>query len=250
MDIAQTLSFLAIATVAAYVQTLTGFAFGLIVMGSVGLSGVMPLPDAAVVVSVLTLANASQMLVHGWRHVMRRELLLVTLGSLPALAVGYAVLDHLAGNGIALLRVLLGAVILVSAVQLVRPPPPERELSSRRSFLFFGSLSGLMGGLFSTSGPPLVHHFYRQPLDTATVRETLVTVFAVNALVRLLLVGANGSFPPSEDWPAFLALPLVVAGTRLARRLPPPLSPRGFRAVVFVLLALSGLALALPPLAR
>ena len=40
-------AFLFIAGVAAYVQTITGFAFGLITMGGVGLTGLLSLPDAA-----------------------------------------------------------------------------------------------------------------------------------------------------------------------------------------------------------
>ena len=50
-------------------QNLTGFAFGLITMGGVGLTGLLSLPDAAMLVSVLTLVNATQMLFKGWRDV-------------------------------------------------------------------------------------------------------------------------------------------------------------------------------------
>ena len=58
---------LTIAAFAAYTQTLTGFALGLIMMGGVGLSGVIALPDAAVLVSILVIVNAVQVLAKGWR---------------------------------------------------------------------------------------------------------------------------------------------------------------------------------------
>ena len=70
------IGFVLMAGVAAYVQTLTGFAFGLLLMGGVGLTAVMPLRDAAVVTGVLTLVNAAIMMTKGWRHVMRAELVL------------------------------------------------------------------------------------------------------------------------------------------------------------------------------
>jgi len=69
MDLGDLLGLTVLAAVAAYAQTLTGFAFGLILMGGVGLSGLVPLPDAAVLVSILVLVNALQVLARGWREV-------------------------------------------------------------------------------------------------------------------------------------------------------------------------------------
>ena len=92
-------AFLALAGVAAYVQTVTGFAFGLVMMGFIALFGLLPLPDAAVVVGILSLVNTTQMVLHGgWRHVARHALRLVLLASLPTLVVGYVVLEWLADS--------------------------------------------------------------------------------------------------------------------------------------------------------
>lgn len=238
--------FVLMAGVAAYVQTLTGFAFGLLLMGGVGLSAVMPLRDAAVVTGVLTLVNAAIMMTKGWRHVMRGELVLVLCSSLPTLVGGYFLLDHLASNGLVYLRIILGVVIIISALQLVFQPKREEREASRSSFVFYGAFSGIMSGLFSTSGPPLVYHFYRQPLPIAAIRETLVAIFSLNALLRLAVVIGDGTFPERRYWPAFLAIITVSAGTQMARRLPLPLSPRTLKLIVFLLLCASGASLALP----
>ncbi|KAA0697142.1 sulfite exporter TauE/SafE family protein [Neorhizobium sp. P12A] len=246
MTSSEIISFVLMAGVAAYVQTLTGFAFGLLLMGGVGLTAVMPLRDAAVVTGVLTLVNATIMMTKGWRDVLRAELVLVLFASLPTLVGGYFLLDHLATNGLVYLRIILGAVIIISALQLVMPPKKEEKEATKSSFVFFGAFSGIMSGLFSTSGPPLVYHFYRQPLPIAAIRETLVAIFAINALIRLLVVIADGTFPKPVYWPAFLAVATVAAGTQMARRLPLPLSPRVLRLIVFLLLCASGASLALP----
>ena len=52
------LIFWAIAALAAWVQTLTGFALGLILMGATGALGLMPVPQAAAITSLLVLVNA------------------------------------------------------------------------------------------------------------------------------------------------------------------------------------------------
>ena len=77
---------LCLAAVAAYTQTLTGFALGLILMSGVGLTGVIALPDAAVLVSCLTFVNAVLVLAKGWRDVALRQFVPIIVSSLARLA--------------------------------------------------------------------------------------------------------------------------------------------------------------------
>jgi uncharacterized membrane protein YfcA len=250
MSLAALMGFLLLAGAAAYAQTLTGFAFGLITMSGIGLTGLLSLPDAAMLVSVLTLVNAGQMLLKGWRYVAWRELLLVTAASVPAIFAGYALLDWLAGTRADALRLILGLAVILSSLQLARQPEPLARLSGDASFLFFGALAGVMGGMFSTAGPPLVYHFYRQPMALRMVRETLVTVFALNAVFRIGLVAAAGDLPSPSTLLGLLAIPAVMAATFAARRWPPPLPPAVLRRLVFALLFLSGVSLGAPAVLR
>ena len=92
------IGFLLLTGIAAYAQTLTGFAFGLITMGGVGLSGLLSLPDAAMLVSLLTLVNATQMLLKGWRDVAWREFgLVMVTTSMGISAAGWTVRPYCAG---------------------------------------------------------------------------------------------------------------------------------------------------------
>lgn len=250
MTVAGLLGLLALAAVASYMQTLTGFAMGLVLMGGIGLTGILHLPDAAVLVSVLTLSNAVQVLAKGWRDVAWTEFRLVVVSSIVTLFVGYGLLEFLAGASLDWVRLILGVVIIASSLQLLFRPQPLARRSPAPSFVAFGAVAGLMGGLFSTSGPPLVYHLYRQPLTHASVRETLVLVFAVNAAVRLGTVAAAGNLPPLSTWWALAALPVVAGSTFLARRWPPPVSPLTLRRVAFGLLLLSGASLGLPALLK
>ncbi|MFD9901786.1 TSUP family transporter [Mesorhizobium sp. UC22_110] len=239
--------FVGFAAVAAYVQTLTGFAFGLVMMGAVALVGLLPLPDAAAMVGMLTLVNATQMLVQGgWREVAPRELRLILVASLPSLFVGYALLEWLADTRADLLKIGLGLVIMLSSLQLAVRPAGLEKRSSDASFVGFGVISGLMSGLFATGGPPLVYHLFRQPLSHARIRETLVTAFGVAQAVRLVVVVASGNMPSMSPVALVLAIPTVMLMTYAARRWPPSLSQQAMRRIVFVLLFLSGLSLALP----
>jgi len=244
------IGFLVLAGAAAYAQTLTGFAFGLITMGGVGLTGLLPLPDAAMIVSVLTLTNAAQMLLKGWRDVAWREFGFVMAASIPMVFVGYWLLEWLAGTQADALRLVLGLVIIVSSLQLLRRPEPLAKQSGDGSFVAVGAIAGLMGGMFSTAGPPLVYHFYRQPMTLVTVRETLVTVFALNAVFRIGLVVLSGNLPSGSTLTGLFAIPVVLAMTYAARRWPPPVAATTMRRIVFVLLFLSGVSLGAPAVAH
>jgi uncharacterized membrane protein YfcA len=250
MSPSELIGFLVLVGAAAYAQTLTGFAFGLITMGGVGLTGLLSLPDAAMIVSVLTLVNATQMLLKGWRDVAWREFAFVMASSVPLLFVGYWLLEWLAGTRADLLRLVLGLVIIVSSLQLARKPEPLATRSRDGTFFFFGGIAGLMGGMFSTAGPPLVYHFYRQPMPLVVIRETLVTVFALNAVFRIGLVLGSGNLPAGSNLTALFAIPMVMGATYAARRWPPPIPPATMRTIVFVLLFLSGVSLGMPAALR
>jgi uncharacterized protein len=73
-----------------------------------------------------------------------------------------------------------------------------------------------------------------------------VTVFALNALVRIGLVVVSGDLPLGSTWSGLFAVPIVMAATHAARRWPPPLSPATMRRIVFILLFLSGVSLGVP----
>ncbi len=250
MSTAELIAFLSVTAVAAYLQTVTGFAFGLVTMAGVALIGALPLPEAAAFVGLLTLTNASQMLTTGgWKQVARRLWIIIVLSSLPALAVGYLLLEWLADTRVQALKLLLGGVTMLSSLQLALPSKGPQMASGPLKTVIVGALSGLMGGLFSTAGPPLVYHLYRQPLPISMIRATLVAVFGLNAILRLALVVLSGNIPNAAYWPCLLAVPVVIGATVLAQRFPPPLSPPAFRRVVFCLLFLSGASLGLPALA-
>ncbi|MFZ3206718.1 MAG: TSUP family transporter [Pseudomonas sp.] len=230
----------ALATVA---QSLTGFAFGLILLGLVATLQVVPLAEVAVVISILTLGNAMGTLGGPKPQLDRAVLLPVLLSSLLGVSLGIWGLGALDDMQVAWLRLLLGGVIIAGSLMLVVQSKPRAQLSGQPSFWLAGGLCGLLNGLFSSGGPPIVYHLYRQPLGYEVIRNTLITVFAANAAARLGLVMAQGQLSLSTLWLSAEALPLVLLVSWLVRRYPPKLSLRAVRWLVFVLMALAGLSL-------
>ena len=246
MSIYQHLLFLACVALATYAQTMTGFAFGLVLLGLSGVFQLASVSEVANVVSVLSLVNAAVTLARAKPQVNWSLLTPAAISSLAGVAVGVAALTWISGSMAVLLQLLLGITILACAILLVARSQPLAQLSSRASCMFFGGVSGVLGGLFSSAGPPMVYHLYRQPLPLATIRNSLLILFSLNATVRLALVTGQGAFMASSFWLSLQALPVVIGVTWMARRYSTENSMKTVKRMVFVLLLAAGLGLIVP----
>jgi uncharacterized membrane protein YfcA len=246
MDIPALLVFLSVVALGSYIQTVTGFALGLVVMGAVTLLNLAPVAMVAIVISLLALVNSFLALLKQGHTVDWLSVRWIVAGLVPAVFIGLMLLDYLSNNSVATLKKLLGIFIVCSGLLLVYRPHPKPVPDRQIRFFAIGAIGGLFGGLFSTGGPPIVFHLYRQPMRVEVVRTTLLAIFIVATIVRIGYVGLRGEF----SWPAvrlaLYAMPMVLLFTWVGKRYRPPLSDHAMRRVAFGLLILLGLMLLVP----
>ncbi len=233
-------TFLLFVAIAVYAQTITGFALGLVLLGLIGFSGILPLPDAINATTVLGFCNT-------WTFVYLRRPLRLEPAFMPAIAAGAVgivagafIMAWLAGAGYEVLRLTLGISIVMCAGLLWLAAKPLPTLSSPATFAGVGAIAGIMGGMFSTSGPPLVYLLYRQPLAQKRIRESLLLIFGMTSGLRLCVVVPSGQFSLQSLQLALEALPVVLLVTYLAVKYPPPLAPHLLKAAVCILLVATG----------
>jgi uncharacterized protein len=101
-----------------------------------------------------------------------------------------------------------------------------------------GGISGLLGGMFSAPGPPLVYLMYRQPLAHARLQGSLILFFGIGALLRLAIMVPAGRFSIYAVQLAAEAVPVVFFVTSVAAARPAP--PKLIKAVVCLLLIATG----------
>tara|TARA_E500000178_G_scaffold171835_1_gene171177 strand:- start:372 stop:737 length:366 start_codon:yes stop_codon:yes gene_type:complete len=104
-----------------------------------------------------------------------------------------------------------------------------------------GTVGGLLGGLFSASGPLLGWFAYSQPLSVAIIRATLLGYFVLATSARTVIVFFEGSLTNTVLLYAALGAPVVVLGAWLGRRFPPLVSEAALKRGVFVGLLLMGI---------
>lgn len=237
------LPFLLIVALATYVQTVTGFALGMIIMGAVSGLELAPIAFTAAVVSLLMLANCTIALRTGHRHIDRKAVGLCLLGLLPAMVIGVLLLEYLSAAAAHWLQLFLGVAIVYCGIAIAMKPEPREQPSSTGSFLLSGILGGVFGGLFAIAGPPLVYQLYRQPVSMAVIRNSLLAIFAVMNTVRTGFIGSQGQLGEEIVILSLLSLPVVALATAIGQRFHPPISDRRMRQSAFALLVVIGLAL-------
>ncbi len=235
--------FVAIAALASYVQAVTGFAFGLIMVSVTTIAGIAPVQFTAAFVSFSALAGAL-ISIRGNVGEIRWDVARATLaGLLPATLAGFWLLSYLSSNHAAYLQLILGLTILAGGGLLMLNPALYPQDSRQYSFVLAGIAGGLMGGAFSVPGPPVVYHLYRQPVAIASIKVTLLIVLSAVYLLRIIMLGFDDSVGNEALMISLLVFPVVLGGTLLGRYYPPPISDQMLRRSAFVLLSVMGSAM-------
>ena len=133
----------------------------------------------------------------------------VFVGRLPATAVTALAVAALPEEGLAS---ALGSVVLVAVVMSAFGWRIERKPGT---LVGAGALSGVMGTISSVGGPPVAMLY--QDSRGAMVRGTLSAIFAVGALVSILLLSAVGRFGRDELLVSLVLLPGVAVGFVISR---------------------------------
>ncbi|MFT7131654.1 MAG: putative membrane protein YfcA [Cyclobacteriaceae bacterium] len=237
------LLFLLLVGLGAMVQTLTGFAMGLIIMGGVTALGLASISDTAAVVSLVSLLNTAVALRRSYQFIDYSYVISLACGMLPALVLGVFMMSYLAEVYVDGLRMLLGLVIVTAGTLLMLTPKPYATASGGLKKALAGVAGGLMGGMYGAAGAPLAYLMYRQPLAINIVRASLLGLFTMSTLVRTVVVGAAGQINHNVVSLSVLAMPLVVIVTlgtvRISHRIPDAF----VRRCAFVLLIVLGLFL-------
>lgn len=235
--------FIVFVVAATLAQGLTGFAFVLVLLGLTSLFELAPLADLANVATTLSVMSATATL-RGSRRILDRAAYRQALTGIAAgVVVGVLLLGWLSAHVVTALRVLLGVTVCACAIAMLRPNSVLPARSSPVSFRGFGLLSGLLGGLFSAGGPPLVYHFYRQPLPVEALRATLLAALTSMGVIRIGSVLVLGEFSALSLKLSLFAAPVVLAVSWLVKRHPPRWSRETVLKLVCALLLATGVGL-------
>lgn len=232
--------FLLSVLVGSYVQVVTGFAMGMIVIAVMVGSHLVDVPLITAVASLLSLVNVVLALRGQLHRVHWRLFGWLAVGQLSAIWAGVALLDYLNASALRILELLLGAFTVLGGLSMLLRPEPKTQVSRPWACFSAGVSAGIVGGLFSASGPVMGWFNYRQPLEVAVIRATLFGCFAVSTTTRTLVVGMDGGLTGDVWLLTLFGLPTVLLGTWAGRELAPPVSSAAMKRIAFSMLVSMG----------
>jgi hypothetical protein len=194
---------------AALLRGFTGFGFGLAAVPLLSVA----LPPAEVVPLVVTLQVAiglaglrAAATTCDWRAVR-----LLFPGLVTGVPIGLLVLTTLPANPV---RLAIGAIIAFSVWLIYRgvrlPPNPSRLVS-----FGVGVASGIISGLASMGGPPVVVYLLAQGHTAARMRATAIVYFMLSGCVSFLPMAVHGMITRNVLLSAAASLPVLFGGSHL-----------------------------------
>jgi uncharacterized membrane protein YfcA len=218
-------------TAASVLRGFTGFGFGLAAVPLLSLA----LPPAQVVPLVVTL----QVIIGGaglraaatqcdWRAIQ-----LLLPGLLIGVPAGLLILTTLPANPV---RLVIGAVIACSVWLIhrgIRLPPNPSRLAS----FGVGLVSGIVSGLASMGGPPVVVYLLALGHTAARMRATAIVFFMLSGCVSFVPMAARGLITRDILIWAAASLPVLFGGSRIGTWAFHKARPRHHRLVALVTLS-------------
>lgn len=226
--------------IGSYLQAFTGFALGIVVLAIAVLTHAAPIAIVATTITIVALPGIAIALARHWRHIDRISFFQTLIGLVPGTLLGLWLLAKMGEEHTALLQLLLGGLIVAGGIALFIKPHPHSSRSSPLSFVIMGVLGGLMGGMFSIPGPPLIYHYYRQPVSIQAIRTSLLALSGAMALIRLTMQGLQGELNVEVMSLGTLSIPIAMLASWLYVRFPPQLSDLSMRRGAFALFVAMG----------
>lgn len=170
-----------------------------------------------------------------------RTIIIVAVGMALGTIVGTYILKN---YETAILKKILGLVILLFALHVLFRVR-QHEVPKFRGPIGFvaGILSGVLGGLFGTSGPPLVVYVHHFAEDKSSFRSQLLVLFVLHEAFRIYLYITNSLINvPVLKFDLYLLPPLIL-GLLVGSRMHFQVKEATFHRAIGGLLLVSGLLL-------
>lgn len=199
----------------------------------------------AVVAAAIAQVPVGMMLTYRARHAIDGGMLRLLLPiSVVFIFLGSLVLGGWETEG---LRRLFGVLTMLFALRILVLAGRRiaRRRWSPRSGYLAGAIAGFLGGLFGTSGPPVVVFLENQLSSTVALRATLLSYFLATNVLRLFSYGMAQLLTGPVIGIGLLMIPAALLGGYLGSLVQGRVAARPFRLIVGGLLLLTGLLLAL-----
>ncbi|PYZ96536.1 hypothetical protein CR205_12540 [Alteribacter lacisalsi] len=232
----------AIVLVGGFVQGVSGFGLGLVVMGF--LPFLFTVKESALLVMVLLLAASLSVLVRTWRHVELKALAGIGAAALAGRVAAFFVLTSY--GDLDVMRLWLGLFLIAMVTYMFissrRKTKPDARPGPALT-IGLGTAGGFIGGVFAVGGPFFVFYFLMLYKDKFKYNANMQAVVVVTCIFSLVLHGAGGDFDASFTYYVAAGILATLIGTGLGLKWFEKLSNERIRTFAMVLVLIAGINL-------
>ncbi len=227
----------AVVTVAAsYIQGATGFGFGIFAM--IFLPKLLLYTEANVLSSILSALSALFVAVLMFRKIDWNNILFPAIGCLFS---AYVAVSFIKGQSSQTLSLLLGIALFLLSIYFFFFSDKIRIKPTWYAGLIAGILSGIMGGMFSIGGPPVVIYFMQSEDEFDRYFATISAYFVFSGVIYVTTKAAAG-FITENVWIALaIGIPAMLIGAFVGKRTKDWINSGVMKKVVYGFMAISGL---------
>lgn len=226
-----------IALGAGFIQRVSGF--GLSIFTMMFFPYFMPSQACAVTVSTLISTGTTSFNTVKYRkNISFKTVLPMIISALITITVAVYFSKNVSGD---IFKILLGSVLIILSLYFlffsnkisIKPTTPNG--------IFSGSLSGVLGGLFSTSGPPAVLYLTNALKDNQTYFATIQFYFFITNVYSLIMRLVNGLFTLEMLFLFAIGFVGAVAGDFLGKLVFNKLNAKKLRLIIYIGMIISGI---------
>ena len=225
-----------VALAASYVQSVTGFGFGIVAM--IFLPSFLLYTEANALSSVLSTVTSVLVVVATYRKINWKNLVFPLVGSLIANYFAVAFAKNAKNE---LLVLLLGIALFILSVYFFFFSNKIKIRACWYTGLIAGLISGVMSGLFSIGGPPVVVYYMQSEEDTEGYLATISAYFVLSGIVTVALKAVAGFITTNVLWGIAVGLLAMLFGAFLGKKTRAKAKPQMIKKAVYGVMAVSGL---------
>lgn len=226
--------------VGALIQSISGFGFAIFMMSVI--PNVMPYSVSAAVSGLLSMSTNAANVTRYRKYIDWKQILYPTIGYF---AISFLVVSFLAGKSDTLLKRILGGVLVLLSIYFLFFSSSIHIQPTPRNGLIAGGLSGVLGGLFSMSGPPMVVYMLSTGKEKEEYLGTIQVYFFLTNLYTAVLRAINGMITLQVVELALVGAVFSGTGFLIGVRLLRRIDAVTLKKIIYGFMAVSGLSMLL-----
>lgn len=221
-----------------FIQSISGFGFGIFVMSFFPL--LFPVGICATLSGLLSMVTSTYLAIKMRKKCSYKRLAFVIIGyiifSMPAI-----LLSSVSPNEI--LKKALGVVLIILSIYFMFFESKIKIKESKTAGFIAGGLGGILSGFFAMGGPPVIAYLLQTSKDSESYLAEAQTYLAAANIFAAIVRLANGMINLSVVKYWVVGVAAVLLGTFLGRRVSKYIGGKLLKRLVYGFMAISGVTM-------